>query len=82
MPEVTSRARKRSITLAPPDLAAVDELLTVDQVAEVCGVIPRRVVRWLDEHRIEYVQLPKGRRVRRSALDDFLNAATVPPAAA
>lgn len=60
----------------------IDErLMTVDEVAEQLQVSRRQVMRWLDERRIRFVQLPRGRRVPESALDEFLNSRVEQPAA-
>lgn len=54
-----------------------DRLLTPAEVAEQCNATQRQVRRWLDERRIEFIVLPKGRRVRESVLKAWLSDRTV-----
>jgi excisionase family DNA binding protein len=58
-----------------------DRLLTPAEVAERCNATQRQVRRWLDERRMEFIDLPKGRRVRESALNAWLADRTVAPCA-
>lgn len=54
-----------------------DQLLTPAEVAERCNATQRQVRRWLDERRVEFIALPKGRRVRESVLNAWLADRTV-----
>ncbi len=54
---------------------ASDDLLSVDEVATRLGVGPITVYRWCREGRLPCFKIGKGWRMRRSALDDFLQRA-------
>lgn len=62
-----------------PKKSEPDRLLTYEEIAERCGVTPRRVRRWCEDGKLEFVQLPRGRRVRKSALNAWLRSRIVPP---
>lgn len=59
------------------DRATGERLLTPAEVADQCRATPRQVRRWLDERRLAFVELPRGRRVPESALHAFLARRTV-----
>ena len=51
-----------------------DQLLTIDQVAEVCNVSRRSVQNWIYAGDLPAIRLAgKTVRIRVSALDEFLN---------
>lgn len=52
--------------------AANRELLGVEDVARYLGVRPTTVYRWCREGRLPCLKIGKGWRIRRSALEDFL----------
>ena len=68
-------------TVIKQQLASADPVLTADQVGERLNVSGRQVKRWMDERRIKFVQLPQGRRIRESALNEFLEQRTIDSAA-
>lgn len=63
-------AKKRSA-------ASSDAVLTADQVAERLHVSRRQVVRWMDERKIKFVQLPQGRRILESELMAWLEQRSI-----
>jgi excisionase family DNA binding protein len=48
------------------------ELYTLADVAERCKVTERQVLRWTHEGRVEFVRLPRGRRILGQRMIDFL----------
>lgn len=54
-----------------------DNLLTLEQAAEVLGTGLRFTRRLIAERRIRFVKVGRHVRIPRSALDDFIDAATV-----
>jgi len=54
---------------------ASDTLLSADEIAVYLGVRPITVYRWCREGRLPCFKIGKGWRMRRSALDDFLQRA-------
>lgn len=64
---------------SPKDMAhgALEPLLSVDDVAELCGVPRRTVERWLYEGRAPVsVKCGRYRRFRRSAVETWLDSRT------
>ena len=58
-------------------MTAPSDLLTPPQAAELLGVNPRTVNRWVEDGRIPFVALPSGRkRIRRSDVDAITEKAT------
>ncbi len=54
-----------------------DNLLTLEQAADVLGTGLRFTRRLIAERRIRFVKVGRHVRIPRSALDDFIDAATV-----
>lgn len=54
-----------------------DYLLTLEQAANVLGTGLRFTRRLIAERRIQFVKVGRHVRIPRSALDDFIDAATV-----
>lgn len=54
-------------------------LYLYEEIATVAGATPRQVRRWVEEGRLGYVQLPKGRRVAGQQYLDFIAGRTVAP---
>lgn len=52
---------------------------TPEQVADILSVTPTTVKEWMTRGFIEYVLLPKGRRITARALDAFLAERTIEP---
>lgn len=50
----------------------MEELVTVDEVADYLKVHPMTIYRWCREGRLPAIKIGKEWRIRRSALDDFL----------
>ncbi|RLA86799.1 MAG: excisionase [Deltaproteobacteria bacterium] len=51
----------------------MEKLLKVEEVAEICGVRPATVYKWIQEKRIPSVSLSsRCRRVRRRDLEAFI----------
>ena len=51
----------------------MEKLLRIEEVAEICGVRPGTVYKWIQEKRIPSVSLsPRCRRVRRRDLEAFI----------
>ena len=55
-----------------------DALLSVEDAAVLLGVTPRMIRRLTSERRLPHVKVGKHVRVRRSALEAFVNEATRP----
>lgn len=58
--------------------AAKRELLSVEEVAEYLGVVPMTVYRWCREGRLPCMKLGRVWRIRREALEGFLQSAERP----
>ncbi len=54
-----------------------ETLLTLEQAADVLGTGLRFTRRLIAERRIRFVKVGRHVRIPRSALDDFIDAATV-----
>ena len=54
-------------------------LLTPDDVAERLQVTPRMIRRMMAEGDIRFVQLRKGRRIRETDLEAYIDASVVEP---
>lgn len=49
------------------------DLLTIEQAADIIGVHPRTLTRWVTDGALKAVRLPSGRyRIQRADLDAFL----------
>lgn len=59
--------------------ALEDRLLTVEEAGEVLGTGSRFVRRLVAERRITFVKVGRHVRIPRSALAEFIDAATVRP---
>ncbi|HEX4818093.1 MAG TPA: helix-turn-helix domain-containing protein [Nonomuraea sp.] len=57
----------------------MDQLLTVDEAAELLNTSVRFVRRLISERRIEFVKVGRHVRIRESALIAFVVAGTVTP---
>lgn len=57
----------------------MDRLLTIAEAAELLGTTERFPRRLIAERRIEFVKVGRHVRIRGSALDEFIQAGTVPP---
>lgn len=68
-------ARDRAVPPAPTE----DPFMSVAEIASYCRATPRQVRRWIYEGRFECVKLPKGRVVRKSVLDAWLEENSLPP---
>lgn len=55
----------------------MDQLLSVDQAAELLGTTVRFPRRLVAEHRITVVHVGRHVRIPRSALEEFIRAGTV-----
>lgn len=60
---------------------AASPLLTPDDVAERLQITPRMVRRMMADGNIRFVQLRRGRRIRESDLDQYIEASLVEPEA-
>jgi excisionase family DNA binding protein len=49
-----------------------DCILTYAEAAEPIGVSERMIRRWVADGRLPFIQLPRGRRLRGSAVNAFL----------
>jgi excisionase family DNA binding protein len=65
--------------LKEPSPVEPEPVLTFEQVATLAGVSPRQVRRWVEEGRIGYVELPRGRRIRPSQYNAFIVRHAVDP---
>lgn len=54
-----------------------DRLYSYSEIAELARVSERRVRRWVEEGRLSYVQLPRGRRVTGDQYLAFITSRTV-----
>jgi excisionase family DNA binding protein len=57
--------------------AEIDRLYSYAEIAELARVSERQVRRWVEEQRLSYVQLPRGRRVTGQQYLDFINSRIV-----
>lgn len=64
---------------APKPVPKLDPVYTAEEVAEFLSVTAPTVKRWMTDGLIRYVELPKGRRIKASQLDEFLESRTVEP---
>ena len=55
----------------------IDRLYSYQEIAELARVSARQVRRWVEEGKLAYIQLPRGRRITRSQYLDFVNDRTV-----
>jgi excisionase family DNA binding protein len=53
-----------------------DELLTIEEVAAITKVKKPAVHKWLREGKLKWVAVGGERRVRRGALNEFIEAST------
>jgi excisionase family DNA binding protein len=53
--------------------AEIDRLYSYLEIAELARVSARQVRRWVEEGKLAYVQLPRGRRITRRQYLDFVN---------
>jgi excisionase family DNA binding protein len=53
--------------------AEMDRLYSYQEIAELACVSARQVRRWVEEGRLAYIQLPRGRRITRHQYLDFVN---------
>jgi excisionase family DNA binding protein len=61
----------------PGDASRPERLYTYAAIAELAEVSERRVRRWVEEGKLAYVQLPRGRRITGGQYLDFVNDCTV-----
>jgi excisionase family DNA binding protein len=54
------------------DASQPERLYTYAAIAELAEVSERRVRRWVEEGKLAYVQLPRGRRITRRQYLDFV----------
>jgi excisionase family DNA binding protein len=59
------------------DATQPERLYTYAAIAELAEVSERRVRRWVEEGKLDYIQLPRGRRITLRQYSDFVNACTV-----
>jgi excisionase family DNA binding protein len=71
---MTTHAGQRSGHAAGP---CPERLYTYAEIAELAAATERQVRRWVDEGKLDYVQLPRGRRVTRDQFLAFINDRTV-----
>jgi excisionase family DNA binding protein len=57
----------------PGDASQPERLYTYAAIAELAAVSERRVRRWVEDGKLAYVQLPRGRRITRRQYLDFVN---------
>jgi excisionase family DNA binding protein len=62
-----------------PERAEPEPMLTYEQVADLAGVSVRQVRRWVEEGRLGYVNLPRGRRVLARHYVAFVERHAVEP---
>lgn len=60
-------------------MAALDRLLSVEQVAERLGTTERFPRRLIEERRIEFVRVGRHVRIKESVLDTYIESRTVKP---
>jgi excisionase family DNA binding protein len=53
--------------------AEIDRLYSYQEIAELARVSARQVRRWVEEGKLAYIQLPRGRRITRRQYLDFVN---------
>jgi len=53
--------------------AEIDRLYSYYEIAELARVTPRQVRRWVEEGKLAYIQLPRGRRITRRQYVEFVN---------
>ena len=76
----TTVQRKRRFKPQPlPAAEPMERQYRFEEIAELAGVTPRAVRRWVDEGRIGYIQLPHGRRITARHWAAFIKANEVPP---
>jgi excisionase family DNA binding protein len=63
--------------VVPSDASEPERLYTYAAIAELAEVTERRVRRWVEEGKLPYVQLPRGRRITLRQYSDFVSACTV-----
>ncbi len=63
---MTTKTQAASRTSEP------ERLYTYAAIAELADVTERQVRRWVEEGKLAYVQLPRGRRITRDQYLDFI----------
>jgi excisionase family DNA binding protein len=63
--------------LIPGDASQPERLYTYAEIAELARVSERRVRRWVEEGKLAYIQLPRGRRVTHRQYLDFVSGRAV-----
>jgi excisionase family DNA binding protein len=63
--------------LTPGDASQPERLYTYAAIAELAEVSERRVRRWVEEGKLAYVQLPRGRRITLRQYLDFISERAV-----
>lgn len=71
-------ARTRDRHAASDRRGPTDKLLTKDEAAEVLKVAVRFIERCVVERRIRYVKVGRYIRIPESAIDEYVEASTVP----
>jgi predicted site-specific integrase-resolvase len=62
---------------APGAAGELDRLYDYAEIAELAHVTERQVRRWIEDGNLDYVQLPRGRRVTARQYADFVNSRVV-----
>jgi len=78
-PERGTSAMSSSKTKTEP--VAAERLLTYADAAELTAASERQVRRWVEEGKLGFVQLPRGRRITGRQLAEFIEACSVEPVA-
>jgi excisionase family DNA binding protein len=63
--------------VVPGDASEPERLYTYAAIAELAEVSERRVRRWVEEGKLPYVQLPRGRRITCQQYLDFVSDRSV-----
>jgi excisionase family DNA binding protein len=54
----------------------MEQLYTINNVADLFQVTPKTIYKWMEEGRLEYVIVGSRRRIRQSNIDAFIKAST------
>lgn len=59
--------------VVPGDASEPERLHTYAAIAKLAEVSERRVRRWVEEGKLAYIQLPRGRRITRRQYIEFVS---------
>jgi hypothetical protein len=78
--EVHVSTRVKKATTSPwEDVFSRGETYTPEEIAAKIKASPRQIRRWMSEGKLQFTDLPRGRRILGEWIIDFLSGRTVEP---